>query len=219
MMNYPPLRGIIFDLDGVLSDSEPFIKRAAMQMFREGYHLEVKPEDFVPFFGAGEDRFIGGVAEKYGVKLTMPRDKTRVYDIYLEIIQGQMKALPGAAAYVRRSRERGLKLAVATSADRRKMVGNLRQIGIEQSAFDVIVTGDEVEKKKPDPEIFLLAAEKLGLAPAECLVVEDAISGVKAGQAAGSRVLAVATTFPAEELRKYHPDYLAKNLAEAPEIT
>jgi len=71
------LAGIIFDMDGVLCDSEPFICEAACRMFEELHHVKVQPDDFRPFVGTGEDRYLGGVAEKHGVKLVMPRDKTR----------------------------------------------------------------------------------------------------------------------------------------------
>lgn len=218
MSTYPLLRGIVFDMDGVLCDSEPFINEAAIRMFRQVHHATVQPDDFLPFVGAGEDRYIGGVAEKYGITLTMPRDKETTYDIYLDIIKGRLHPLAGAVDYIRRCRARGLKLAVATSADARKMRGNLHEIGLPESTFDAIVTGDDVRLKKPDPQIFLLAAGRLGLAPAECLVVEDAVNGVKAAHAAGSRCLALSTSFPAEELRKYAPEYLAPDLAHAPEV-
>jgi beta-phosphoglucomutase len=128
MTSHNPLRGIIFDMDGVLVDSEPFICEAAMRMFEATYGQIVKREDFAPFVGAGEDRFIGGVAEKYGITLSMPRDKFRTYEIYLDIIRGRLDPLPGAVQFVRLVKSRGLKSAVATSADRVKTEGNLREI-------------------------------------------------------------------------------------------
>src|SRR5205823_9281197 len=152
------IAGVIFDMDGVLCDSEPFIAAAAIEMFRQVYDLRVAREDFAPFVGAGEDRFIGGVADKYGVKITMPRDKQRTYAIYLEMIKGKLRPLPGAVPFIHDCRARGLKIAVATSADRVKLVGNLEQIGVPAETFDAVVTGDDVERKKPDPQIFLLAA-------------------------------------------------------------
>src|SRR5579863_6905537 len=95
-MPTPTLRGIIFDMDGVLTDSEPFIIEAATRMFAERHHLVVHHDDFLPFTGAGEDRFLGGVADKYGVKLAMPQDKQRTYAIYLDIIRGRLHPLAGA---------------------------------------------------------------------------------------------------------------------------
>ena len=101
-----PIKGVIFDMDGVLCDSEPFIAAAAIEMFRQTYGINVTRGDFAPFVGAGEDRFIGGVAEKCGVKLTMPRDKARTYEIYLEMIKGKLQPLPGAVQFIRDCRAR-----------------------------------------------------------------------------------------------------------------
>ena len=212
----PTISGVIFDMDGVLCDSEPFIRAAAMRMFEEIYHLKVEPEDFHPFVGAGEDRFIGGVAEKYGVKLVMPRDKIHTYDIYLRIIQGQLRPLPGAIEFIKRCRERGLRLAVASSADRIKVDGNLQQIGISLDRFDAIVSGDDVERKKPDSQIFQLAAQRLGLAPTNCLVVEDAPNGIRAAKASGSLCLGITTTFDEQTLRGVGADFTAPDLAHVP---
>ena len=211
-----PLEGIIFDMDGVLCDSEPFIASAAAEMFRQTYGLTVTRQDFAPFVGAGEDRFIGGVAEKYGVKLTMPRDKLRTYAIYLEHIKGQLQPLPGAIDFIHAVKARGLKLALATSADRIKMNGNLTEIGLPADTFDAIVTGDDVARKKPDPQIFLLAASRLDLPPGQCLVIEDAVNGVRAGKAAGCRCLGIMTSFGEQTLRDAGADWVATNLATVP---
>ena len=215
-MNYQrSFDGIIFDMDGVLCDSEPFICEAAISMFNQVYHVQVKPEDFIPFVGTGEDRYIGGVAEKYGIHLSMPRDKQRTYAIYLDIIRGRLKPLPGAAEFIEHSRERRLRLAVATSADAIKMEGNLREIGIPADRFDAVITGDDVQRKKPDPQIFLQAAARLNLEPARCLVVEDAVTGIKAAKAAGCRCLGLTTSFSAATLRAAGADHTAPDLAHA----
>jgi HAD superfamily hydrolase (TIGR01509 family) len=210
------IRGVIFDMDGVLVDSEPFICEAAMRMFEETYRQVVKREDFIPFVGAGEDRFIGGVAGKYGITLSMPRDKFRTYEIYLELIRGRLEPLPGAVEFVRAVQSRGMRTAVATSADRVKMEGNLREIGLAVADFDAVVTGDDVARKKPDPEIFLVAAGRIGLEPAHCLVVEDAPNGVRAAKAAGSPCLGLTSSFPESTLREAGADYVATDLAHVP---
>ena len=92
--------GVIFDMDGVLCDSEPFICEAACRMFAERHGVTVRPDDFIPFVGAGENRYLGGVAEKHGVALDLEADKARTYDIYLEIIQGRLQPLPGAPEFI-----------------------------------------------------------------------------------------------------------------------
>lgn len=205
--------GVIFDMDGVLLDSEPFICKAACMMFAER-GLTVKPEDFLPFVGAGENRFIGGVAEKYGFPVDIEDVKRRTYDIYLDIIHGRLEALPGVYAFIEECRLAHKKIALATSADLRKAEGNLKEIRLPMSTFDAIVTGQDVVHKKPDPEIFLTAARKLALDPRRCLVVEDAVNGVAAARAAGSRCLALTTSFTREQLAG--ADWYAPNLAEAP---
>jgi beta-phosphoglucomutase len=193
------LRGVIFDMDGVLVASEPFLAEAAIRMFAEkGYDL--KHEEFHPFVGMGEDRYLGGAAEARGIPLDPAKDKARTYAIYLELIRGKLHPLPGVREFVARCREKGLPLAVASSADAIKVEGNLREIGLPASTFDALVTGSDVARKKPAPDIFLEAARRLGLDPASCLVIEDAIAGVAAARAAGSRCLALATSFPREKL-------------------
>jgi beta-phosphoglucomutase len=191
----PHILAVIFDMDGVLTDSEPLINAAAIAMFREK-GLEVQPTDFLPFIGTGEDRYIGGVAEKYHFGLDLPLAKRRTYEIYLNLVPTQLTSFPGAQALVRACRKEGLQIAVASSADEVKIHANLDQIGLPPAEWDAVVTGEEVMAKKPAPDIFLTAARKLKLDPANCAVVEDAVNGVQAAKAAGMRCVAVAQTFP-----------------------
>jgi beta-phosphoglucomutase len=209
--------GIIFDVDGVLCDSEPFICEAACRMFAQRHHLQVKPEDFVPFVGAGENRYVGGVAEKYGLKIDIEADKALTYQIYLQIIKGRLGPLPGAVEFIADARHRGLRLAVATSADRVKMDGNLAQIGLPATAFDACITGNDIERKKPFPDIFLKAADRLGLPAANCIVIEDAPNGVAAAKAAGSACLGLTSSFSAQTLRDCGADWVAPDLAHRPQ--
>ena len=210
------LDAVIFDMDGVLCDSEPFIAAAAIEMLRETYGVEATRADFAPFVGAGEDRFIGGVAAAHGATVALPRDKERTYEIYLELIRGALRPLPGALAFVGDLRAAGRGIALATSADRVKMRANLREIGLPEAWFGAIVVGDDVSRTKPAPDIFLAAAARLGVAPGRCLVVEDAPNGIRAAVAAGARCLGVATTFPADRLREAGADVVAADLARVP---
>lgn len=208
-----PIQGVILDMDGVLVDSEPLIKAAAAKMFAgKGYTVQL--DDFNPFVGTGEDHFLGGVAEKYGIPLDAERDKAKTYEIYLQLIPGRLKALPGVHEFVRRCRQRRLRLALASSADAVKVKGNLHEIGLPLENFDAVVDGNDVARKKPDPEIFLAARAKLGLPALACLVVEDAIAGVAAAKAAGMRCLALTTSFSRELLRE--ADWIAPTLAQVP---
>ena len=190
---------MIFDMDGVLTDSEPLINAAAVAMFRE-LGLLVQSDDFLPFIGTGEDRYLGGVAEKYGFPLDGPAAKKRTYEIYLDLVPTQLRGFPGAQALVKICRLAGLKVAVASSADLIKIAANLRKIELDPASWDAVITGEHVANKKPAPDIFLTAAAQLGVPPAACVVLEDAVNGVQAAKAAGMRCVAVAQTFPVAKL-------------------
>jgi len=211
------LKAVLFDMDGVLADSEEFICEAAMKMFEEK-GLTVKPEDFLPFVGAGENRYLGGVAEAYGFDLTptggVEEAKARTYAIYGEIIKGRMKELPGASAFVRECRKRGLKTALATSADKDKMLYTMNEIGLSLDHFDACINGLDVERKKPFPDIYLMAARLVNEEIGNCLVVEDAVNGVQAAKSAGARCLALTSSFTQEELKG--ADWFAEDLSEVP---
>jgi HAD superfamily hydrolase (TIGR01509 family) len=209
------LRGVIFDMDGVLVLSEPILAQAAIRMFAE-QGVTVQHEEFRPFIGMGEDRYIGGVAEARGIPLDLPRAKARTYALYLELIRGRLKPLPGVLDFVASCRRQGLSLAVASSADAIKVAGNLREIGLPPESFDVVIDGCQVLRKKPAPDIFLAACRRLGLEPSRCLVIEDALSGVAAAKAAGARCLAVTTSFPRENLAAAGADWVVSNLGDVP---
>lgn len=193
------IKAVIFDMDGVLTDSEPLINAAAVAMFQE-LGVAVQPEDFVPFIGTGENRYLGGVAEKYHVSLDLARAKARTYEIYLARVATELRAFPGAQDLVHLCQRAGLKIALASSADRIKIEANLHQIGLPPPRWDAIVCAEDVVHKKPAPDIFLAAARKLGLAADQCVVVEDAVNGIQAAKAAGMWCVAVAQSFPPSRL-------------------
>ncbi len=203
--------GILFDMDGVLIDSEAYIAQAAILFFAD-YGIKAKPEDFQPFVGAGENRYIGGVAEKYGLALDIEDAKDKVYQKYAQLVLGHVGAMPGVVRFLSNARKAGLKMAVASSADRTKVEINLRAIGAEAGWFDVILSGSQVKRKKPFPDIYQFAALSLGLACEDCLVVEDAVNGVQAAKAAGCLCCGVTGTFDAETLARTGADMVVSSL-------
>lgn len=213
------INAILFDMDGVLVDSEEYIFEAAKRMFAE-HGVSVKPEDALPFIGTGENSYIAGIGRANGFEVDILRDKARTYAIYGEITEGKLHPLPGVHQFIAQCKARGLKMAVASSADRVKIAINLRGIGLSPDTFDSIISGEDVERKKPFPDIYLLAAERVGEKPQNCLVVEDAVSGIAAGKAAGALCLGLTTSFPAEKLSQADliiPD-LAVSLEKLPLI-
>jgi len=209
------MKAVLFEMDGVLLDFEEYICRAGVEMFKEkGY--QVAPEDFQEFTGMGENRYLGGVAEKHHIPFELEIDKARTYEIYAMLVQGKLSLLPGTREFIKLCLDHGLKIALASSADRIKIEINLAETGLPQETFLSIVSGLDIEHKKPAPDIFMKAAENLGVDPEECLVVEDAISGVTAGKAAGAKVLALTTSFTADDLS--HADWIMGTLADAVEL-
>lgn len=209
-------QGVIFDMDGVLCDSEPFICEAGCRVLRERYGADVSHDDFKPFTGMGDDRFLGGTAHALGVEVALPEDKMAMYEIYLELIRSELEPLPGVRSFIKDCRRRGLKLAVASSADQVKVAGNLRELGMPPEQFDVVLTGSDVTHKKPDPEVFLKTADRLNLPPNCCIVIEDAPSGIQAGKSAGARCLGITSSFDPDTLRQAGADFIAPDLQHVP---
>ncbi len=205
------IEAVLFDMDGVLVDSEAFICRAAVMMFAE-HGVIVQEEDFLPFVGAGENAYLGGVAKQYGFPIDIERDKKRTYDIYLEIIKGELQPLPGVEDCIRECKKRGWKIAVATSADKVKMEANLSEIGLPLSIFDATVNGLDVERKKPYPDIYEYAASLIGADPKKSIVIEDAVNGIQAAKVAGASCIALTTSFADELLSE--ADVIVKDLSE-----
>ena len=195
---------VIFDMDGVLTDSEPIINAAAIEGLRE-FGVKAKPADFLPFVGTGEDGYIGGVARLYGTEYS-PEMKKRVYAIYLGILPGMIKPFPGVLGMIGRLKSMKITMAVASSADRIKVEANLKGIGVTFDTFQVIIAGEDVTSKKPAPDIYLAAAARMRVSSENCCVIEDAVNGITAAKAAGMRCVAVEHSFPAAELRKAGPD-------------
>ena len=213
-------KAVLFDMDGVLIDSEWLMRDTAIQSLAE-HGVQAKHEDFREFTGMGEDRFIGGVAEKHGLKYEFFM-KERAYDFFGQRVMTDTKVPEGVKDMLETLHRRGIKMAVCSAADRRKVMYNLMAIGVSEELFCAIITGSDVERKKPFPDIYLKGAATIGEEPAVCLVVEDAVSGIKAGQAAGMDTVGIPTTFSKDELREQaNPTYVLneiKELADLPEL-
>ena len=186
------IAAVIFDLDGVIVSTDEFHYLA---------WKELADAEGIPFDRADNERLRGvsrmesldilleKAAKPYSdaSKLDMAERKNAIYRGLLERLS-PADLLPGVAAVLDGLRARGVKIAIGSSS---KNAGPILQaIGLAE-AFDAVADGTHITRSKPDPEVFTLAAERVGVAPAHCLVVEDAHAGVEAGLAAGMRVLAV----------------------------
>ncbi|KAG5232309.1 NHL repeat-containing protein [Salix suchowensis] len=205
---------VLFDMDGVLCNSEEPSRMAGVDVFAE-MGVEVTVDDFVPFMGTGEANFLGGVANAKGVKVFDPETaKKRFFEIYLDKYAKPNSGIgfPGALELITQCKNKGLKVAVASSADRIKVDANLAAAGLQVSMFDAIVSADAFENLKPAPDIFLAASKILDVPTSECVVIEDALAGVQAAKAAQMRCIAVTTTLSAEILNDASPSLIRKDI-------
>lgn len=193
---------LIFDVDGVIADTEVLNARASVLMFKELYGVAVQPEDFRPFVGTGDERYVEGVAEQYGVTIDTGEAVQRRADNFFKLLQNEpLPAAPGVIELVEAARrDPEARIAIATSGQKAKQFPVIEGTGLKLDRFDAVITGDDVTRKKPDPQIYLLTAERLGVPPERCVVVEDAPAGVQAAKAAGMACLAVTTSVTADEL-------------------
>ncbi|EPS73091.1 hypothetical protein M569_01658, partial [Genlisea aurea] len=207
---------VLFDMDGVLCNSEELSRMAAVDFFAE-MGVQVTVQDFIPFMGTGEAKFLGGVASVKGVEGFDPvTAKKRFFEIYLDKYAKPDSgiAFPGAYELIVQCKNKGLKVAVASSADRVKVNANLAAAGLPLSLFDAVVSADAFENLKPAPDIFLSASKILDVPTNECIVIEDALAGVQAAQSAGMRCIAVTTTLEEKALDAAGPSFIRKNIGE-----
>ncbi|CAA2997834.1 NHL repeat-containing 2 [Olea europaea subsp. europaea] len=207
---------VLFDMDGVLCNSEELSRMAAVDVFAE-MGVQVTVEDFVPFMGTGEANFLGGVASVKGVKEFNPEEaKKRFFEIYLDKYAKPNSGIgfPGALELVTECKSNGLKVAVASSADRIKVEANLAAAGLPLSMFDAVVSADAFENLKPAPDIFLAASMNLNVPPSECIVIEDALAGVEAAKSANMRCIAVTTTLSEDTLTEAGPSLIRKEIGK-----
>jgi HAD superfamily hydrolase (TIGR01509 family) len=205
---------LIFDVDGVVADTEVLNARASVLMFAELYGVIVQPEDFRPFVGTGDERYVEGVAEQYGVAIdTQAAVDRRAANFFRLLADEPLPAAPGVLELVATARgDAEVRIAIATSGQKAKQFPVITGTGLQLEWFDAVITGDDVDRKKPDPQIYLRTAERLGLAPAACVVFEDAPAGVQAAKAAGMACIAVTTSVTRPELAG--ADVVVDSLAE-----
>lgn len=183
--------GVLFDLDGVLLDSEGLYTIFWEKMDKD-YPTGV--ENFASFIKGFHLTRILGYFENDEVR-------QQVLDRLLDYERNmRYKFFPGALDFVKRLRDSGIPMAIVTSSDRKKMQSLYRQHPEFPTLFDHIITGDMVTKAKPDPDCFLMGAKLLGIDIRDCIVFEDSRNGLIAGRASGAKVIGIATTLSIDEV-------------------
>ena len=196
------MRGIIFDFDGVVVDSEPLHQRAVLATV-EPMGLGFPPEAFMErFAGLGDRACFSAIAAYHGcvldnTELHLLRD--RKIEAFCALVEADCpEPIPGVVDLIRDAAAAG-PVGVCSGSRHAEVVPILRAIGV-LDLLGTVVTADDVAVTKPDPEPYLLSAQRLGVEPARCAAVEDTPTGIASALSAGLRVAAVASTLPADRL-------------------
>ncbi len=201
------LYGLIFDVDGVIADTEPVNARVTIRVFEDMFGLKgVRPEDFAAGIGEGAEAYVKAAADVHGLQLTDQQIKAAAQlrqDYFLQTVSKEpLQAFPGVLELMNNAlQDKRFRLAIATSGSLEMSRAILESAKVPYKRM-VYVTGSEVKRKKPDPELFLIAASRIGIRPANCVVFEDAPGGVQAAKAAGARCIAVTNSTDAENLQQ-----------------
>jgi HAD superfamily hydrolase (TIGR01509 family) len=193
--------GALFDWDGVVIDSSSQHEESWTLLARElGRPL---PDDhFLRGFGMKNQVIIPEILDWTRDPDEIHRYSLRKEELYRAIVRERgIEPLPGVIDLLRRLRDHGVPCAVASSTHRENIEAIFDAIGVREY-FAAVVTAEDVSRGKPDPEVFLESAARIGRDPRHCVVFEDAHVGIEAGLAAGAKVIAVATTNPIESLGK-----------------
>jgi len=197
--------GLIFDVDGVIADTEAVNARVSIKVFADLLGVEgVVREDFEAGLGRGAEEYVKAGARVHGLELTdeQVEQATLLRQEYFLKILGQepLPPFPGVMELLDEAMQReDFRVAIATSGTLEKSRAVLNAVGVPYQKM-VYINGNDVKHKKPDPELFLIAAQRIGIEPAHCVVIEDAPNGVQAAKAAGANCIAVTNSTTAAQL-------------------
>ncbi|HEX7282344.1 MAG TPA: HAD family phosphatase [Vicinamibacterales bacterium] len=194
-------KAVIFDIDGTIVDN--------MHLHAEAFAVFAERHGLPPLTTGDRARLDGRRnSEIFPIlfKREVPREEWLAYEhekesLYRELSKGRLAPMKGLRLLIDRLRESAVPMALATSAPEANVIHTLSELDLID-AFPVIVRGDQVPRGKPAPDVFLEAARRLGVPPHDCLVFEDAPMGIEAAHAAGMRVVALTTSFPAAQFEQ-----------------
>lgn len=197
------LKGVIFDMDGVIINSEPQHYEAYV-MFCKDYGVEFPYDEYKGFIGSTHAKLCQYIKENFEIPVSEDemQEKLREYREYLIETKGY-EEIAGMKELIKDLHKNGMKLAIASSSPEREIKRVTETLGID-SYFAKLVSGENVEHPKPAPDVFLKAVDELGLSVGECIIIEDSGNGVRAAKAAGVPVIGF-----------YNPDSGDQDLSKA----
>lgn len=195
-------KGAIFDHDGLMFDTEIIFHRAWTQA---GEQLGMTvPAGFLTAVSGSCKEAQRRIIEEWIPGIDSQAFQALTYEISFGIQSRGVPEKPGLREILEYFRSQGVKMAVGSSSRRQPIEGNLQRGGV-RSYFEAVVTEEDISQGKPDPEVFLTAARRLGLSPSDCYVFEDSFNGIRAGHAAGCRTIMIPDLRqPDEEIAEYY---------------
>lgn len=185
------IRAVLFDFDGVVVQSEGLHKETFMELLAP-YGVSVSDERWYrEFAGTGSRHIFEVLVKENGIKADVGQlveQRKKIYEA--RVRGGALKETPGVRQFISILRKKGIKAAIVSGSHRTNVAAALSVLHLE-GLFDAIVSGDDMTERKPSPAPFLHAAELLGLKPADCVAVEDSVSGCASAKAAGMRLVVI----------------------------
>ena len=213
------IRAFLFDMDGVLADTEDISVTIGIEYFRS-IGINASYADFQPNLGAGERVFFDRTASALSAERYSYDDASAYFRRrYPEIIERADVSLPGAAETVKMARSAGIMCAIASSAPGWKVHDNIKAIGLDDQDFYFIANGEDIKLHKPEKDIYELCLIKLGIDGDEAVVFEDSAAGIMSGKRAGCRVVAMMTTIDGEKASDAGADAVISDLSALPRFS
>jgi HAD superfamily hydrolase (TIGR01509 family) len=197
-------KAIIFDMDGVISDTQKFHAEVESLLLKT-FDIDMKPEEITKIYaGVADEKMFAQIFKNHGIKVdSVEKIVFKKWDLMRKVAHGKITEIPHAVELIQTLKKNGFKLAIASASTKAFINEVLLSLNISKY-FDTIVSAQEVQNGKPSPDIFLLAAQKLGIQPEEAVVIEDGKSGMIGATAANMKSIGLVTDvnadYPATQL-------------------
>lgn len=213
MLRNRSIKAVIFDMDGVISDTQVIHAKTESELLKN-YGIEMYPDEITRrYAGVADEKMFqeifANAHQKMPALTQLVERKWRIMD---ELVRGNVKEIRGTREFIGSLQSYGLPLAVGSASRIAFIELVLKELDLRQR-FDVITSAEEVEKGKPEPDLFLLAAKRLSIAPASCLVIEDGISGMIAARRAGMQCIGLVEN---QKEQNYPADLFVTDLRNLP---
>ena len=205
------IKGVIFDMDGVIVDSEELHEHCEKEVLKQ-YNVLLTPEIFQEVKGMRDKETFHYYSRRFDIQEHPEVLSQKKMELFMKLMQKRMRMYPGFKDLAKQCKDK-FKVGLVTSSSKQSVSTILKHFDIKH-LFDAIVTAEDVVLAKPYPEPYVKIAEKLHVKANQCLVIEDAIHGITSAKTAGAKCIAVTNTFSKKQLQETSADYIIKSLRE-----